>query len=50
MSSPAPEIDGEGQGGQEIGEVETGDPGGDDEVESVGPGGHDVEPIGSGGR
>ena len=43
MSSPAPETDGE-SGGQKIGEeVETGNPGGDDEVlvESIWPGGHD---------
>ena len=46
MSSPALEIDG-GAGGQETGEVETADPGGDDEVESIVPGGHDdVELIG----
>ena len=35
------------QGGQETGEVETADPGGNDEVESIVPGGHDdVESIG----
>ena len=50
MSFPAPETDGEGQGGQEAGEVEMGNPRGDDEVESIGPRGHgDVESIGSGG-
>ena len=49
VSSPAPETDGEGQGGQEAGKVEMGNPGGDDEVESIAPGGHDVESIMSGG-
>ena len=50
VSSPAPEIDGEGQGGQETGEVEMENPGGDDEVESIGPGGHDdVDSIALGG-
>ena len=50
VSSPAPETNGEGQGGQEAGEVEMGNPGEDDEVESIGLGGHDdVESIGSGG-
>ena len=50
VSSPAPEADGEGQGGQDAGEVEMGNPRRDDEVESIGPGGHgDVESIGSGG-
>ena len=39
VSSPAPETDGEGQGGQEAGEVEMGNPGGDDDVESIGSGG-----------
>ena len=39
MSSPAPETDGKGQGGQEAGEVEMGNPGGDDDVESIGSGG-----------
>ena len=41
VSSPALEIDGGGQGRQETGEVETADPGGDDEVESIVLGGHD---------
>ena len=36
VSSPAPETDGEGQGGQEAGEVEMGKPGGDDEVDWAG--------------
>ena len=50
LSSPAPETNGEGQGGQGAGEVEMGNPGGDDEVESIVPGGHDdVEAIWSGG-
>ena len=50
VSSPAPETDGEGQGGQEAGEVGMGNPRGDGEVESIGPGGHDnEESIGSGG-
>ena len=50
VPSPAPENGGEGQGGQEAGEEEMGNPGGGDEVESIGPGGHDdVESIGSGG-
>ena len=33
VSSPAPETDGEGQGGQEAGKVEMGNPGRDDEIE-----------------
>ena len=41
VSSPAPETDGEGQGGQEAGKVERGNPGGDDEVESIRPGRND---------
>ena len=50
VSSPAPETDGEGQGGQEAGKVEMRNPRGNDEVESVGPGGQDdIESIGSGG-
>ena len=50
VSSPALEIDG-GAGGQETGEVETADPGGDDEVESIVLGGHDdVESIGPEGQ
>ena len=50
VSSPAPETDGEGQGGQKAGEVEMGNSGGNNEVASIGPGGHDdVESIGSGG-
>ena len=36
VSSPAPETDREGQGGQEAGEVEMGNPGGDDDVQSIG--------------
>ena len=32
VSSPAPETNGEGQGGQETGEVEMKNPGGDDKV------------------
>ena len=49
-SVSSPVNDGEGQGGQESGEVEMGDLGGDDEVESMGQGGHDdEESIGSGG-
>ena len=45
VSPPTPETDGERQGGQEAGEVEM-----DDEVESIGPGGHDdVESIELGG-
>ena len=42
VSSPAPDTDWEGQGGQEAEEVKIGNPGGDDEVESIGPGGHDA--------
>ena len=50
LSSPSPEADGEGQGRQEEGEVETGNPGRDDEVDSIGAGGYDdVESIGLGG-
>ena len=36
VSSPAPENGGEGQGGQEAGEVEMGNPGGGDEVSRLG--------------
>ena len=51
MSSPALEIDGGEERGQETGEVETADPGGDDEVESIVLGGHDdVESIGPEGQ
>ena len=39
VSFTAPETDGEGQGGQEAGELEMGNPGEDDEVESIGSGG-----------
>ncbi|CAB1112906.1 unnamed protein product [Ectocarpus sp. CCAP 1310/34] len=50
VSSPMPVNDGEGQGGQESGELEMGDPGGDDEEESMEQGGHDdEESIRSGG-
>ena len=43
MSSPALDIDGGGQGGQETGEAETADPGGDGDVESIGPEAQEVE-------
>ncbi|CAB1120053.1 unnamed protein product [Ectocarpus sp. CCAP 1310/34] len=44
VSSPVPEID------VNSGEIETGDPGGDDEVESMGQGGQDEEELNGSGR